>query len=310
MKLNSNTINELVELLRPHMENERDRRPLLIQALGNDAPVLQHITWSGSAASFIPEMVCKLADYSELASGRQALWVLLEHVRSQSRVDLKQRIDKLRPLIDLPTSIPTDTASIDVSVQNKSYGKEENDKLLDRKVGEIFLTETLPQIIANNRDLPVYLRESISIGIADIDELTLINKHYGREVGNEVLAAVATLIREGCSSECKTGRCGDDTFYIFLPRFTLFEAVKIGNKIRSRIEKNRWAFIASELRVTCSFGVAEWHEAETIKKTIVRAALGFNEAKKSSKNRVQQGPKYLPRKDDDDSWFDLRDYFS
>ena len=73
MKLDSNTINELVELLRPLMEDERNRRPLLILALGNDAPVLQHITWSGSAASFIPEMVCKLADYSEIASGRQAL---------------------------------------------------------------------------------------------------------------------------------------------------------------------------------------------------------------------------------------------
>jgi diguanylate cyclase (GGDEF)-like protein len=309
VKLDANTINELVELLRPFMEDEGNRRPFLVLALGNSASVLQRITWSGSVATFIAEMVCKLADYGEVAPGKPALWTLLECVRSQVGVDVQRRIDKLRFLIDLPTSTPTDTASIDVPVQNKSYRKEEYDKLLDREVGETFLKETLPQIIAN---IPSQLRGNISIGMADIDELTIINKRYGIEVGNEVLAAVATIIREECSSECKTGRCGDDTFYIFLPGFTLFEAVDICNKIRSRIENNRWLSLAPELRVTCSFGVAQWRSAETIKKTIVRAALGFNEAKKSSKNRVEQGPKYLPikEKDDDDSWFDLRDYFS
>ena len=80
-------------------------------------------------------MVCKLADYGEVAPGRQALWALLEYVSSQAGVDVQQRIDKLRPLIDLrsplalgfaqsQSSAPTDTSSgvetpdIDVLVQN------------------------------------------------------------------------------------------------------------------------------------------------------------------------------------------------
>jgi hypothetical protein len=134
VKLDSNTINELVELLRPLMEDEQSRRSLLILALGNDAPVLQHITWSGAVAAFIPDMVCKLADYGELEPGRQALWALLEYIQSQAGVDVQQRIDKLRPLIDLRSplalgfaqshsSASTDTSSgvetpdIDVLVQ-------------------------------------------------------------------------------------------------------------------------------------------------------------------------------------------------
>jgi hypothetical protein len=113
VKLDSNTIRELVEVLRRDMEDERNRRSILFLALGNHVPVLQQITWSGSVAIFIPDMVCKLADYGEVAPGRQALWALLEYVRSEAGVDVQQRIDKLRPLIDLQSqsSAPTDTSS-------------------------------------------------------------------------------------------------------------------------------------------------------------------------------------------------------
>nr|WP_263013075.1 hypothetical protein [Ancylothrix sp. D3o] len=90
----------MVELLRPFMEDERNRRSFLVLALGNDAPVLQSITWSGTVVAFIPDMVCKLAEYGEVELGRQALWALLEYVRSQVGVDVQQRIDKLRPLIN------------------------------------------------------------------------------------------------------------------------------------------------------------------------------------------------------------------
>ena len=120
MKLDRYTINELVELLQPFMENERSRRSWLILALGNDASVLQRITWNGAVATFIPEMVEKLADYGEIAPGKQALWALLEYVRSHSGIDRQQRIDKLRPRIDLGwhSERVTDTSDIDALVEN------------------------------------------------------------------------------------------------------------------------------------------------------------------------------------------------
>ncbi|MEP0885146.1 caspase family protein [Trichocoleus sp. ST-U3] len=122
VNLDSNIFNELVELLRPFMEDETSRRSFLVLALGNNVPVLQRITWGGSVATFIPHMVCRLIDYGEVAPSRQSLWVLLEYVRSQSGVDVQQRIEKLRPLIDLrsplalgfaqsQSSAPTDTSS-------------------------------------------------------------------------------------------------------------------------------------------------------------------------------------------------------
>ncbi len=101
LKLEPNILNELVNLLRPFLEDERSRRPFLVLALGNDAPVLQHINWSGAVASFIPDMLCKLADYGELAPGKTAIWALLEYVRSQVGIDVQQRIDNLHIVIQL-----------------------------------------------------------------------------------------------------------------------------------------------------------------------------------------------------------------
>jgi hypothetical protein len=57
VKLDPSTINELVEILRPFMEDESNRRPFLVLALGNDVPVLQRINWGGAVAIFIPDMV-------------------------------------------------------------------------------------------------------------------------------------------------------------------------------------------------------------------------------------------------------------
>ncbi len=101
INLDSNTINELMEILKPFMESENSRRPFLILALGSQAPVLQRITWSGTVADFIPNMVDKLAGYGKVSSGKQALWVLLEYARSQMGIDVQQRIDNLRSILDI-----------------------------------------------------------------------------------------------------------------------------------------------------------------------------------------------------------------
>ncbi|WP_460208138.1 hypothetical protein [Scytonema sp. NUACC21] len=53
------------------------------------SPVLQHISRDGAVASFILDIVCKLANYGQVAPGKQALWTLLEYVRSQVCVNVQ-----------------------------------------------------------------------------------------------------------------------------------------------------------------------------------------------------------------------------
>ncbi|MCC5609890.1 hypothetical protein LC612_24720 [Nostoc sp. CHAB 5834] len=102
LKLSAESINEIVDILRPLMNDQKNRTSLLNLAFGNDAPVLKNIDLSGNPQSFTSNMVSKLADYGEVASGKQAIWALLEYVRSHDQVgvDIQKRIDNLHPLIE------------------------------------------------------------------------------------------------------------------------------------------------------------------------------------------------------------------
>ncbi|MDF5723990.1 MAG: hypothetical protein PUP91_26705 [Rhizonema sp. PD37] len=111
VKLDPTTINECVEILRPFVETEKERQSFLIAALGNDAPVLQYISWDGSVATFIPHLVHKLANYG----GIQALCTVLEYVRSQMSVheNVQQRIDKLHMMINLHSQSMNELLTVD-----------------------------------------------------------------------------------------------------------------------------------------------------------------------------------------------------
>ncbi|NJL39672.1 MAG: hypothetical protein HC833_13385 [Leptolyngbyaceae cyanobacterium RM1_406_9] len=94
MRLTPEILQELVELLEPHMRNERQRRVCLRLAVG-DLPVLHDLEWSGAAATFIPDMVDRLVDYGEISPGKPALWALLEYVRSKYGPQKQRNIDIL-----------------------------------------------------------------------------------------------------------------------------------------------------------------------------------------------------------------------
>ncbi|MBW4593697.1 MAG: hypothetical protein KME46_12475 [Brasilonema angustatum HA4187-MV1] len=91
MKLDPNTINELAEILSSFVEFEKERRSFLIAALGTDAPVLQHIDWSGSVATFTPHMLDQLANIGE----EQAFYAVLEYMKLKVGLDQKERINKI-----------------------------------------------------------------------------------------------------------------------------------------------------------------------------------------------------------------------
>ncbi|AFZ01311.1 effector-associated domain EAD1-containing protein [Calothrix sp. PCC 6303] len=151
LKLDSSIIQELVEILTPYMINDRDRHSLLIAALGNNATVLQQITWSGAVATFIPDMAYKLVSYGEIAPGKQALWVLLDYVRSQRvGLDVQQRIDKL--LDRLTVSHPPDPQPV---IKNLQF-------LIKNKILQEFATTCNNQenadMLLDTIDFPGHLR--------------------------------------------------------------------------------------------------------------------------------------------------------
>jgi WD40 repeat protein len=141
-KLEPNILNELVNLLRPFLEDERSRRPFLVLALGNDAPVLQHINWNGSVASFTPEMLDQLVNIG----GEKAFYAVLEHTKSQVGIEGKERIDIL---------LKKSSSNTIVLDSSTTYNEdlEEADKILFNIpfVGRTKELKQLNQFIVNNQ---------------------------------------------------------------------------------------------------------------------------------------------------------------
>jgi diguanylate cyclase (GGDEF)-like protein len=168
--------------------------------------------------------------------------------------------------------------------------EQEFDRLssLDRVVGDHFLRELLPEIVKKAGSQ----LQKISLIMVDVDELTIINKQYRKGVGDEVLSAISKILQDESNAE-SSGRCGDDTFYIFLPGLDVSEASIAAENLRIYIQTYSWSSIARGLRVTCCFGVAQMSRNEPVRDWIIRAVSGLISAKDSGRNKTEVGPDYL-----------------
>jgi diguanylate cyclase (GGDEF)-like protein len=83
------------------------------------------------------------------------------------------------------------------------------------------------QRLDTERQLP------ISIIMADLNGLKLINDTYGHTRGDEMLKRTAAMLRETCRSEDIIARYGGDEFVLYLPRTPEILARKISSRIEA-----------------------------------------------------------------------------
>ncbi|KQP61655.1 diguanylate cyclase [Methylobacterium sp. Leaf108] len=118
--------------------------------------------------------------------------------------------------------------------------------------------------------------------IADIDFFKRINDEHGHDVGDTALQSVAREL----AADGIVGRLGGEEFAIVLPNKTLAEAEAAAGRLRLVIESLRLRGAKTPIRVTCSFGVSEWSEGDTVEGMIKRADIAVYEAKVAGRNRV------------------------
>lgn len=92
----------------------------------------------------------------------------------------------------------------------------------------------------------------ISVIMADLNGLKLLNDSYGHATGDEILMTAAEIFRESCRQEDIVARWGGDEFVLLLPRTTPSEAETICRRI---LENCRSRYV-EELPISISMGVA------------------------------------------------------
>lgn len=124
---------------------------------------------------------------------------------------------------------------------------------------------------------------SLSVILGDIDHFKAINDRWGHHVGDEVLLAMAEVLRHNVRKVDILGRWGGEEFLILCPETHLTKAYKLAEKLCEAVARQDFAQAGHQ---TISFGVAQYAGDEPLEKTVQRADAALYAAKREGRNRV------------------------
>ncbi len=118
----------------------------------------------------------------------------------------------------------------------------------------------------------------------DIDSFKSINDRYGHRAGDRVLQSVAGCFTTALRSADFVARIGGEEFAVLLTGVTLEEAVTLANQVRTAVERLRFHFRGTPVRVTASCGITELHQSDASEQAFDRADGALYRAKNAGKN--------------------------
>jgi diguanylate cyclase (GGDEF)-like protein len=120
----------------------------------------------------------------------------------------------------------------------------------------------------------------------DIDHFKHVNDTYGHQAGDDVLKALAHIMRNTVRINDLLARYGGEEFVIVCPHTGMEEATEIAERVRRSVEQTPLATRAGEIRITISAGVAGYQQGQPVETLIKDADQAMYDAKNSGRNRV------------------------
>jgi diguanylate cyclase (GGDEF)-like protein len=125
-----------------------------------------------------------------------------------------------------------------------------------------------------------------SVIMCDIDNFKIINDRYGHDCGDFALLKIAELLARTCREEDDLARWGGEEFMILLPDTDRTTAYAFAERIRQEIDASILQYENIDLKITMTFGVAEYGETLGIEGTIKNADRALLQGKAAGRNRV------------------------
>jgi len=121
---------------------------------------------------------------------------------------------------------------------------------------------------------------TLSLIMLDIDHFKSINDTYGHQCGNDLLIALAELLKSFVSDGVTLARYGGEEFVLALPNFSKNETIELAERIRNEVESSVFRIIPDlsekrepvDVHMTVSLGVASVPEDSSDAKELLRNA--------------------------------------
>lgn len=126
----------------------------------------------------------------------------------------------------------------------------------------------------------------VSVAMMDVDHFKQINDQLGHDVGDRVLVELGRVLTQALRPEDAVGRLGGEEFLLVLPGVDTWEAARVGERLRKRVEDLQVLEQGKTLRVTVSVGVATAAAHTPYTDLLKRADRTMYSAKHAGRNRV------------------------
>ena len=130
--------------------------------------------------------------------------------------------------------------------------------------------------------------KAFSIVMLDIDHFKAVNDNYGHATGDNVITALAMLLRKRIRKTDRAGRYGGEEFMLVLPECTHEQATKLAEQILALFRGLH--FTSGDVTFSCSFsaGVACSADAayENAEQMIEAADAALYNAKRNGRNQI------------------------
>jgi diguanylate cyclase len=208
--------------------------------------------------------------------------------------------DDLRAVINALTQATRELTDTNSKLQTQLQAMSEEIAQLRREIVELraesqtdpltgignrqFFNAALDRLITESRAA----NEPLTLLLADVDCIKLINKNYGNIVGDRVLRFIAMVIKQAITGRDVAARFDDDAFAIILPKSSLPPGIRLAEQLRQSVLKCELVrrTTGEKARLTLSVGVATLDKGLTSHGLVEAAEMCLHAAKRSGRNCV------------------------
>jgi diguanylate cyclase (GGDEF)-like protein len=144
------------------------------------------------------------------------------------------------------------------------------------------LDRQLPSLIGHAQDR----RQPLCVAMIDMDHFKRVNDEYGHAMGDQVLTAMATLLRAATRESDLAVRVGGEEFLLVFGETNLDQAALACERLLASVRGYPWDSLASGLACTVSVGLAALHPSEGALQWLARADTALYAAKDGGRDQV------------------------